>query len=371
MPLINLHDFQTAAKEKLPKETFDYIQSGADDEVSKKENELAFSRIWLLPRVLTNISSISTETSILGLQINSPIIIAPTAFHRIVHPDGESATAKAAETTGTIMIVSTMANTPLEEIKKHISRAWFQLYAYKDRSITYSLIKRAENVGYKALVLTVDCPLMGNRENDKRNGFKLPDDCTAANFLEELQNISYSTDGSTVATYTNNNFDNSFTWKDLEWLKSITKLPIILKGILHPSDAEMAVSHGVAAIIVSNHGGRQVDTTPPTIDILPQIAEKIAGKIPILLDGGIRRGTDIIKALSLGATAVLIGRPILWGLAAKGQYGVESVINILKKELTLNMALCGYPSISNIHEQGSDMIYQPHTMPRSHVRSKL
>jgi len=360
MPLINLNDYQLAAKQKLSQGIFDYIQSGADDEITKEENRLAFSRIWLLPRVLVNVSDITTNTDVLGIGINPPIIIAPTAFHGLAHPDAEIATAKAAENSNTLMIVSTMANTSLEDIKKHVQKAWFQLYPYKNRSITKELVQRAERAGYLAIVLTADCPIMGNRENDKRNHFKLPKNCIAANFPSQLNDVSFKTDESTVAVYTDNNFDNQFTWSDIEWLKSITKLPIILKGVLHPDDAELAIKYGVSAIIVSNHGGRQVDTTPSGIEILPKIANKVQKKIPILVDGGIRRGTDIIKALALGANAVLIGRPILWGLCVNGQEGVESILKILKKELVMNMALCGHPSISSICSAGDTVIEQRH-----------
>ncbi len=355
--MINLQDVKRLAEAKLPKEIFDYIEAGADDEVSRRANESMFRRIRLLPRILVNVSEISTATNILGFASTSPLIIAPTAFHGMVHPQGELATAKAAEATGTLMIVSTMANNILEDVKKQVTHAWFQLYAYKDRAITENLVRRAEQAGYAALVLTVDCPLMGNRERDKRNGFKLPRHCIAANFLEQLQDLAYETAESTLVVHTSNYFDNTFTWHDIQWLQSITKLPLLLKGVLHPQDAQLAVQFGVAGIIVSNHGGRQVDTTPATIEILPKIVEVINGQIPVFFDGGIRRGTDIIKALALGAQAVLVGRPVLWGLAVDGEQGVETILTLLSKELALNMALCGHTCIEDVMANGKHGLY--------------
>lgn len=359
MEPVNISDFEILAKEKLHKHAFDYYSSGANDEITLKENCEAFKRIFLKYRVLVDVSRRDLSTEILGHKISMPVIIAPTAFQKMAHPDGEAATAKAAGKAVTIMILSTLSNTPVEEVVKATSGpVWFQLYVFRDREITKELIRKAESAGVKAIVLTVDAPMLGQRENDKRNKFNLPHGLEIANlsFVSKSKLIVKNDSG--LAGYVTENLDPSLNWKDIDWLRSVTSLPIILKGIACKEDALLAVEHNIEGIVVSNHGGRQLDTCRATIDILPEISDAVNGRTEILMDGGIRRGTDILKAVALGAKAILTGRPVLWGLSYNGEYGVTDVLNIFNKELDLAMALCGCSDIKNITK---DLIVQNRT----------
>lgn len=352
---VNLEDYRTLAHQKLTKSAYDYYASGAHDQYTLERNKLAFRELSLYYKVLVDVSNREQSTSVLGQQISMPVILAPTAFHGLSHPEGELATARAAAAAKTIMILSTLSNMPLENVSQAATHGlWFQLYFYKDRGATKALIERAERAGAKALVLTVDAPYLGCREADVRNRFQLPEHLQVVNLLadgapdsEALAQLPDSK-GSGLAAYFASLIENALSWKDLEWIKSVSKLPLLVKGIVRPDDAVRALEHGADGIVVSNHGGRQLDTSPATIEALPRIAQIIDGRLPILLDGGIRRGTDIIKALALGANAVLVGRPILWGLAARGEEGVGEVLELLRKELDLGMALCGTPTISDI-----------------------
>lgn len=350
---INLSDYEIIAKKKLSQMAYDYYYSGACDEITLKENCEAYGRIKLKYRVLKDVSSRDISATVLGSELSFPVMIAPTAFQGMAHPDGELATVRAASSAGTIMVLSTLSNTSVEEVAAAAKTpVWFQLYVYKDRDATKGLIQRAEAAGCKAIVLTVDAPYLGMRERDVRNQFKLPDGLTVKNMdAVGLGRMDKSPEDSGLAEYFASKLDPSLSWKDIDWVRSLTKLPVLLKGIACAEDAVLAVKHGVEGIIVSNHGGRQLDTCRATIEMLPEISEAVHHKILILMDGGIRRGTDIIKAIALGAKAVLIGRPALWGLAAEGEKGVFNVLEILRKEFDLAMALCGCTSIGEIAQE--------------------
>lgn len=346
---INIYDFEIIARDKLTQMAYDYYRSGSHDEITLLENIEAFKRIFLKYRVLIDVSKRDLTTEVLGQKISMPLIIAPTAFHKMSCPDGEVATAKAAGAAGTIMILSTLSNSDVEDVvNASPGPVWFQLYVYKDRAVTKELVERITKAGCKALVLTVDAPVLGTRERDVRNKFNLPEGLSVKNLLPLNKDKLPVMDDSGLAGYVQKHLDPSLSWKDIEWLKSITNLPVIIKGIACKEDAALSVIHGADGIVVSNHGGRQLDTSRATIDVLPEVADTVNGKIEILLDGGIRRGTDILKAVALGAKAVLTGRPVLWGLAADGQAGVSAVLEIFRKEFDTAMALCGCDTINKI-----------------------
>ncbi|KAM4099692.1 hypothetical protein ACB094_05G011000 [Castanea mollissima] len=324
---VNVKEFQELAREALPKMYYDFYAGGAEDQYTLKENVEAFHRIMIRPRILVDVSRIDMSTTVLGYKISAPILIAPTALHKLAHPEGEVATARAAAACKTIMVLSFTSSCTVEEVASSCKAVrFFQLYVYKQREIAAVLVQRAERNGYKALVLTVDTPRFGRREADIKNKMVAPQ----RKNLEGLLSIE----------------DDS----DIEWLKSITNLPILIKGVLTGEDAIKAAEVGVAGIIVSNHGARQLDYTDATINVLEelQVVHAVRGRVPVFFDGGVRRGTDIFKALALGAQAVLIGRPVIFGLAAKGEYGVRQVIQMLKDELELTMALSGCPSVKDI-----------------------
>jgi isopentenyl diphosphate isomerase/L-lactate dehydrogenase-like FMN-dependent dehydrogenase len=332
---VNLFDYEKLAQARLAPHLWDFFQGGSDDEVTLRACRAAFERIRLRPRVLVDVSSIDTRTTVLGTPVSLPVLIAPTAAHCVAHPDGECATALGAGRAGTLMIASTVATRTLEEIAQAASGPlWFQLYIYPTFEVAEWLVRRAEAAGYRAIVLTVDLPKLGNRERDRRNGVTIPPPP-----YQEANLAGVEKEGQQWVP---------LTWDAIAWLRSVTTLPILLKGILTAEDARLAVEHGVAGIIVSNHGGRQLDTSIPSIEALPEIAEAVEGRCEIYLDGGIRRGTDILKALALGARAVLIGRPALWGLAVNGANGVYDVLELLRRELELSMALAGRPTLASI-----------------------
>jgi 4-hydroxymandelate oxidase len=283
--------------------------------------------------------------------LSLPVLLAPVGFHRLAHAGGEVETAQAAAAAGTILVFSTAATISLEEVAQHAGAWWFQIYVFKDRELTRDIIQRAERAGASAVVVTVDTPLVGRREADLRNHFALPDDLTWANFAgsEYAFMSELAQDGSSLAAYISSSFESTLSWQDIDWLASVTSLPVIPKGILHPEDARKAVEHGAGSIIVSNHGGRQLDGAVASLDALPPIVESVGPVIEILLDGGVRRGTDVIKALALGARAVLIGRPYIWGLAVDGSKGVRHVLDLFGAELGLDMTLCDKSSIADIN----------------------
>jgi 4-hydroxymandelate oxidase len=353
MDPINVFDLEAIARERLSREAYDYYASGAQDEVTLRENRAAYERLSLAYRVLVDVSRRDMATTVLGQPVAMPILVAPTAFHRLATPEGEVATVRAAGAAGTVMILSTLSNTRVEEVVAAASGpVWFQLYVYRDRQSTEGLVRRAEAAGCRALVLTVDAPLLGRRERDVRNRFRLPPGLAVANMLPEgYGEVPSAVADSGLAAYVANLLNPALSWKDVAWLQSITELPVLVKGIVRPDDALRAADVGVAGIVVSNHGGRQLDTAPATIDVLPEIADALAAsghKIEVLMDGGVRRGTDILKALALGARAVLVGRPVLWGLAADGEAGAAWALRILRDELDLAMALAGTPTLADI-----------------------
>jgi len=334
---INVFDYEALARTTMDPAHWDYIHGGSDDEVTLRSNRTSLERIRLRPRVLVDVNVIDTRTSVLGTPVSMPLIVAPMSMHCLAHPEGECATAQAAGRANTLMIASTTATRSIEEIAQAASGPlWFQLYVYPSLQFAEKLVHRAESAGYRAIVLTVDLPTLGNREKDRRNNVLIPPPpFFEANF------VGVEKSGQEWV---------SLTWESLSWLRSITSLPILLKGILTAEDALLALEHGMDGIIVSNHGGRQLDTTLASIEALPEIVEAVAGRCEVYFDGGIRRGTDVLKALALGARAVLVGRPVLWGLAVNGAEGAYHVLEILRKELELAMALAGRPTLSSIDQ---------------------
>ncbi len=333
MEPVNISDYEAPARARIDPAHWDYYMGGSDDELTLRANRSAFERIQLRPRMLVDVSECSTSTNALGTPIAMPIMVAPTAFHALAHPEGECETARGVGKAGTLMTVSTVANRTIEEIAQAASGPlWFQLYVYEDQKITADLMCRAEKSGYRAIVLTVDAPRFARRERDIRNHLQIPPPPhITANFkADDVTRLK-----------------PSLTWKDIAWLRTLTTLPILVKGILTAEDARLAVEHGLDGIIVSNHGGRQLDGAIASITALPEIAA-VAGRCEVYLDGGIRRGTDVLKALALGARAVLVGRPVLWGLATSGAEGVANVLTMLRTEFELAMALCGRPTLASI-----------------------
>ncbi len=344
---VNVLDFEALARKRMKRAFFDYYAGGAEDERTLEANRGAFAEIFLRPRVLVDVSRIETATTALGAPVSMPILIAPTAFHRLAHRDGELATARAAGAARTLMVASTISTCSLEEIAQAATGPlWYQLYVYKDRSLARNLIRRAEAAGYRALCLTVDTPQLGRRERDERNRFTLPRGIRMKNFEEA--GLDVATMGMSFAVYAGRQLDPSLTWDAVEWLRSETSLPILLKGVIAAEDAARSVERGVQGIIVSNHGGRQLDGAEATIRALPRVVDAVAGRAEVYVDGGVRRGADVLKALALGARAALVGRPCLWGLAAGGEKGVARVLAMLRHELTIAMALCGCPSVPSI-----------------------
>jgi isopentenyl diphosphate isomerase/L-lactate dehydrogenase-like FMN-dependent dehydrogenase len=334
---INVFDYEPLARARMEPSAWDYYQSGSDDEVTQRANRAAFERIRLRPRVLVDVSACDTRTTVLDTPIRMPVLITPTAFHGLAHPEGECATARAAGRSGTILVVSSSSTRSLEDIAREASGPlWFQLYVHERRSAE-ELVHRVTEAGYRALVVTVDSPRWGRKERSIRSGFRIPQ---KANFSDAAAAVDVI----------------SLTWESLAWLRSLTSLPLVLKGILTAEDAELAVGHGVDGIIVSNHGGRQLDTALASIEALPEVVEAVNGGCEVYVDGGVRRGTDVLKALALGARAVLVGRPILWGLAANGAEGAGHVLELLRAELELAMALAGRPTVDRIDRSLLKMI---------------
>lgn len=344
-----LDDYAAYAHERLSPAAWAYISGGAADESTLADNRAAYGRLKLQPRALVDLSRASTKLELFGCQLDYPILLAPVAYQKLAHPDGELATALAASALGSAMVVSTQASMSLEDIAAQArSPLWFQLYIQADRGFTRALVERAEAAGYRALVLTVDAPVNGVRNREQRAGFTLPAHIEAVNLRDMPALPSHTAQPGSSALFGSPMLAAAPGWKDLEWLAGVTRLPVLTKGIINPHDACQALDCGAAGIVVSNHGGRSLDTLPATLDALPRIAQAVGGRAPILLDGGIRRGTDVFKALALGASATLIGRPYIYALAAAGAAGVAHVLHILRTELEVAMALTGRPTLPDI-----------------------
>ena len=327
--LINVRDFEEAARARLDPVYYDYFASGAQDEITVAANEATFRRRTLIPRILRGCGPPRLDTTLFGQAASMPVLIAPTAFHRLACPEAEVATGRAAAAADVIMVAAMLSTVTIEEIAATGAKLWFQLYIQPDLAFTESLVRRAEAAGCRALVVTVDSPALGRNERGDRNDFHdLPPGVSCANMggAGHVRQVVLSPE---------------ISWWHLDWLRKITTLPVLLKGVLHPQDARIAVERGADGLIVSNHGGRQLDTTPATLDRLPLIAQAVAGRVPLLLDGGVRRGTDVVKALALGAQAIAIGRPVLWGLAVAGEAGVVHVLELLRRELANALTLLG------------------------------
>jgi isopentenyl diphosphate isomerase/L-lactate dehydrogenase-like FMN-dependent dehydrogenase len=341
---LNVREYEALAEERLEAGVFGYYAGGAGDEWTLRANEAAFRRWVLRPRVLVDVSSVTTATTVLGTDVSMPILVAPTAFHRLAHPDGELATARAAAAAGTIMCLSTLATTGAAEVAESVPGGprWYQLYWHPDRGLTKAIVEEAAAAGFKAIVLTVDLPVLGNRERDLRTGFTLPDGIVPA----FARTAAYAaSQGSEVLGW---RVDPTLTWRDLEWLRGLSDLPLLIKGILTAEDALLAAEHGCAGVVVSNHGGRQLDGVPAALDALPEVVDAVADRLEILVDGGVRRGTDVVMARALGAKAVLVGRAVLWGLTHDGQAGVERVLELLRAETELALALVGCTSPEDV-----------------------
>jgi 4-hydroxymandelate oxidase len=340
---LNTRELEQLARERLSAVAFDYYASGAHDEHTLRDNVEAWARIPLHYRVLVDVSARDTTTTVLGTNVAMPVLVAPTAFHKLACANGELATARAASRAGTVMILSSLSNTRVEDVcAVATGPVWFQLYVYRDRGATAALVARAESAGARALVLTVDAPLLGRRERDVRNRFHLPPGLSVENMSAEGHGIVELQEAeSGLAAYVATKLDPSLGWKDVAWLRTITRLPVLVKGVVRPDDALRAIDHGASGVVVSNHGGRQLDGSPPTASVLGPIADAVAGRIEVLVDGGVRRGTDVLRAVALGARAVLLGRPILWGLAVGGEEGAYGVLETMREELDQAMALAG------------------------------
>ena len=344
---VNLHEYEPLARAAMSPMAWDYLAGGSGDERTLAWNRERFDAHMLMPRVLRDVSHVDTRLSLLGLELPHPVLLAPTGFQRLFHADGELATARGAGAASAVYVISTAATTSIEDIAAVATGPlWFQMYVQRDRDFTRALIQRAEAAGCLALVLTVDTPVLGARDRNQRNQLELPPGLELAN-LRGLEALEQG--GPTFRHDSSNPFlDPSLTWEALDWLVAETRLPVVVKGVLRADDAVRAVEHGAAAIAVSNHGGRNLDTVPAAIDVLPAIHAAVAGRVPLLLDGGVRRGVDVVKALALGASAVMIGRPYLWGLAASGSAGVERVVRMLLTELEMAMAQCGTATLAEL-----------------------
>jgi 4-hydroxymandelate oxidase len=337
--LFSIPQYEERARGRVSVPAWEYYDQGCADDLTVRWNREAFQRLRLESRVMVDVETIDTSTTLLGRALPHPILLAPAAAHMLVHPEGEVATARGASAASAIMVLSTNANCSVEAVAAAATQPlWFQLYVHRDREIAKALIQRVESAGYKALCVTVDQPVVYARDRVSRHADALRS--------LPLPNVRGLIPGG--VTQTSASRSRSLTWKDLEWFRSVTKLPVVLKGVMHPDDAEQAVQAGADAIIVSNHGGRALDGVAATIDALPRVTDRVARRIPVLMDGGIRRGGDVLKALARGAIAVLIGRPYLYGLAVNGSAGVQHIVEILRGELEAAMALTGRTTIAQI-----------------------
>ncbi len=347
--LRDLGDVERAAAAVLPAGVWDFVAGGSGRERTLAANREAFDRLFVVSRVLRDVSECATTATLLGRPVRMPVAIAPVAYQQLVHPEGESAAARAARAAGVPFTVATLSSVPVEEVTAAGGRVWFQLYWLRERGRTLDLARRAEDAGCEALVLTVDVPWMGRRLRDVRNRFTLPARVRAAHLDGGAASAAHRplTDGSAVAAHTAEAFSPAVTWSCVEALRAATRLPVVLKGVLAPEDAVRAARLGVDAVVVSNHGGRQLDGALPAIDALPAVVEAVGGACEVLVDGGVRRGTDVLKALALGACGVLVGRAPVWGLAAAGEAGVRRVLDLLAAELLDALGLAGCASVAD------------------------
>jgi 4-hydroxymandelate oxidase len=343
--LLDLEALERQARERLDPGAYDYIAGGADAELTLADNLAAWSRLRLRPRVLRDVAAVSTATTVLGTEVATPILVAPTAYHRLAHPDGEAATAAGAAAAGAVYVLSTQATMSIEEVAAAAPGGlrWFQVYVVRDRGWTAELVARAAAAGYRALVLTVDVPMLGNRLRDLRNQFRLPTGMAPANTPRQLDDPR-AVDVLAQA----GQFDPSLTPETIAWLGERSGLPVLVKGVVRGDDAVVCLEAGAAGVVVSNHGGRQLDGVVATADVVAEVVAAVGGRGEVLVDGGVRRGTDVVKALALGARGVLVGRPVLWGLAVGGVAGVRGVLEGLAVELGLAMGLCGAARVADL-----------------------
>ncbi|HYG86737.1 MAG TPA: alpha-hydroxy acid oxidase [Azospirillum sp.] len=342
--IVAASDYESHARSRMGENAWAYMAGGAADELTLRWNVEAFDRLRLQGRALPEVSDVDTRVTLFGRTLEHPILLAPAAFHKLLHPDGELATVLGASAMQTGMVLSTQASVTLEAVAARASTPlWFQLYVNPDRGFTGELVRRAEDAGYQALVVTVDAPV-SIRNREQRAGFGLPPGVEAVNLRGQPPAPPAQDERATLRYL----LSTAASWADIDWLRSFTRLPILLKGITSADDAERAIAHAADGLIVSNHGGRVLDTVPATIEVLPAIAERVAGRVPLLMDGGIRRGTDVLKALALGAASVLVGRPYLYALAVGGAVGVAHLLKILRTELEIAMVLTGCASIPAI-----------------------
>jgi isopentenyl diphosphate isomerase/L-lactate dehydrogenase-like FMN-dependent dehydrogenase len=345
---VNVFDYERLAAERLEPGALSYFAGGSGDEHTLRQNLEAYRRWILRPRVLCDVGSTTTETTVLGTRVSMPLLVAPTAFQRVAHPDGEVGTARAAAAVGTIMCLSTIATTTPADVAAAAPDAprWFQLYVFEDWAVTEALIQQAVDAGFSAIVLTVDTPYLGRREGPLRTGFAIPDEIG----VPAVDAARGGHGGFSLADHFSL-FSPSVSWRDLERFRSTSRLPLVLKGVLTAEDARLACEHGADAIVVSNHGGRQLDGVSGTLDALPEVVEAVDGRIAVLLDGGIRRGTDVVKALALGARACLTGRAVLWGLTVDGEAGARRVLDLLRDEISLALSLLGCTSPDEVRRE--------------------
>lgn len=343
---MDLLALEATAQERLGRMAYDYYAGGADDEITVADNIASWSRLRLRPHVLRDVSHVRTDTTVLGTPVSLPVLIAPTAMQRMCCDEGEVATARAAQAVGTLMIVAMLGTVALAEVAAAApdSPRWFQVYVHRDRGRTADVVRAAAEAGYRALAFTVDLPVLGNRRRDVVNAFQMPPGFELANLRRELPAV----EGSGLSAYGDTEFDPNLTPDDIGWLHEVSGLPVVVKGVMRGDDAAVAVDAGAAAVAVSNHGGRQLDTAVAPADCLPEIVDAVGGRVEVYVDGGIRQGTDVVKALALGARAVLIGRPILWGLATDGSAGAAGVLLGFQEELKRAMALCGAPTVADL-----------------------
>jgi isopentenyl diphosphate isomerase/L-lactate dehydrogenase-like FMN-dependent dehydrogenase len=335
---LNVWDYEALACERLEPGPHGYYAGGAGDELTLRDNVEAFRRWVLRPRMLVDVAACTTATTVLGHDVSMPILVAPTAFQRVAHPDGEVATARAAKAAGTIYCYSTLATSTPAEVSEPEGQRWFQLYVFRDEGITRELIAQARDNGFTALVLTIDAPVRGNRERDARTSFAIPPHLTVASLGR----------GDLTPKQVFEEISPSLTWHDVERIAGEAQLPLLVKGVLTAEDALLSCEHGATGVVVSNHGGRQLDGVAATIDALPEVVEAVDERVEVLVDGGIRRGADVVKALALGARAVLVGRPILWGLTCDGEQGVTHVLELLRGEVLNALQLVGCTSPADV-----------------------